>query len=163
MAAEKDNGVEGDKSAATQDDIRARFAGLEDDSNAIRAANDDLPPVPVVSYERPGAKPTRKPSSGSGAANTGSESPLKGFVEARSSLRGSSMALTIGTTLVASIVVGAGLGWLVDHFLLHNPPTPWGLIVGFMIGVAYGFVNLIQVANRINRDDDAEKRSGGGH
>jgi F0F1-type ATP synthase assembly protein I len=67
-------------------------------------------------------------------------------------MRSSGQALTIGTSLVASIIVGTGAGWLVDKYLLHSTGTPWGLVCGFMLGVASGFVNLIRVTNQLNKD-----------
>ena len=68
------------------------------------------------------------------------------------SLRGMGAASTIGISLVASIATGAGLGWLVDKYLLHSTQTPIGLICGFMLGVFSGFVNLVRVANQLNQD-----------
>lgn len=35
--------------------------------------------------------------------------------------------------LFGGIFVGLGLGWVVDHYVLHT--TPWGMIVGCLLGM----------------------------
>jgi ATP synthase protein I len=45
--------------------------------------------------------------------------------------------------LVAGVVVGAGLGWGIDHFL---STSPWGLIVFLLLGFIAGVVNVIRSA-----------------
>jgi F0F1-type ATP synthase assembly protein I len=144
----------GGKDEADEDEIRARFAGLD---AAKPVPHDDLPPVPDVRIERPDTRTARGPEASAAARGDGPGSVLAGM--GTRGLRGSSMALTVGTTLVASIGMGVGLGWLADRYLLHSRETPWGLIVGFLVGVVYGFMNLIRVANRIN--SDAESGGGG--
>jgi ATP synthase protein I len=47
----------------------------------------------------------------------------------------------LSSELVAGVVVGAGLGLLVDHWLKSSP---WGLIVLGMLGFAAGVLNVVR-------------------
>lgn len=60
------------------------------------------------------------------------------------------MLSSIGLTLAFSTIIGAGLGWLVDHFF-HT--TPWGVAGGAVVGSAAGFMEMIKVVSQANRDD----------
>lgn len=104
----------------------------------IAAASSTLPEPPVASYRRPKAKAdpseaflARRGLGGSDAGNMGK-------------------AMAMGTSLVGSILAGALLGWAVDTYLI-KAPTPWGLIVGFLLGTISGFTNLIKLASEINK------------
>jgi F0F1-type ATP synthase assembly protein I len=129
------------------EDLRARFPDVGTDERLRVPRGDSLPHVPDARFERP---VLRRPEDDALA-----KSPrLKALT---GDLRGFGMAGTVGMTLVFSIGIGAGLGWAVDHFLLKDPPTPWGLIVGFLLGTASGFINLVRVTNRLNPDDEKRK------
>ena len=52
---------------------------------------------------------------------------------------GVSMAMRIGLELVVATMIGAGLGWLGDHYL---GTKPWLLLVGLFIGTAAGLLNV---------------------
>ena len=125
-----------------EDDLRTRFPDPDADARLQVPRGDALPQVPAAEFRRP-TLPEVDP-----LAKNPKLRHLPG------ELRGMGAASTVGLTLVISIAIGAGLGWLVDKFLLRDPATPWGLIVGFLIGVASGFLNLVRVANQLNRDDD---------
>jgi len=49
----------------------------------------------------------------------------------------------LSTELVAGVVVGAILGWLIDRWL---GISPWGLIVLLLLGFAAGVLNVIRAA-----------------
>ena len=55
---------------------------------------------------------------------------------------------------VSGVVIGAGIGWVLDQAL---GTTPWGLIVFLLLGFAAGFVNLVRAAER----DRVNRQSGG--
>jgi ATP synthase protein I len=55
---------------------------------------------------------------------------------------GVGFALRIGVELVAALVVGGGIGLLLDRWL---GTTPWLMLVFFLIGAAAGFVNVYRV------------------
>lgn len=54
------------------------------------------------------------------------------------------LGLRIGAELVVAIVVGIGLGWLVDH---EAGTRPAGLIVGFFVGVGAGMWNVYRTVS----------------
>jgi ATP synthase protein I len=49
----------------------------------------------------------------------------------------------LSTELVGGVLVGAGIGWLIDHWL---GSTPWGLIVFLLLGFAAGVMNVMRAA-----------------
>ena len=57
---------------------------------------------------------------------------------------GLGQAVRIGTELLASLVVGGGLGWAADIYLFGS--GPWGLVIGLVVGVAAGIRNVMRAA-----------------
>jgi ATP synthase protein I len=51
--------------------------------------------------------------------------------------------LRLSAEFVAGILVGAGLGWLLDRWL---GTSPWGLIVLLLLGFAAGVLNVVRAA-----------------
>ena len=49
----------------------------------------------------------------------------------------------LSSELVAGVIVGAGLGWLVDRWF---GITPWGLIIFLLLGFAAGVLNVMRSA-----------------
>jgi len=52
----------------------------------------------------------------------------------------------LSSELVAGVLVGAGIGWLLDRWL---GVSPWGLIVFLLLGFAAGVLNLMRSAGLI--------------
>ena len=59
-----------------------------------------------------------------------------------------SFGLKISTEIVAAVVVGVGIGLLVDNFL---GTKPFGLIIFFVLGALAGFLNVYRVMRRIEK------------
>lgn len=57
---------------------------------------------------------------------------------------GLGFALRIGTDMVAALVVGVGIGVLLDYWL---ETKPWFLIVFFLLGAAAGFLNIFRLVS----------------
>lgn len=57
---------------------------------------------------------------------------------------GLGQAVRMGTELLASLVVGGGLGWVADTYLFGS--GPWGLVIGLVVGVGAGIRNVMRVA-----------------
>jgi ATP synthase protein I len=49
----------------------------------------------------------------------------------------------LSSELVAGVIVGAGLGWIVDRWF---GITPWGLIIFLLLGFAAGVLNVMRSA-----------------
>jgi len=58
-------------------------------------------------------------------------------------------ALKIGTELVASVVVGATLGYILDSWFDTKPLL---MIIFFFIGVAAGILNVFRSAKKMHRN-----------
>jgi ATP synthase protein I len=61
-------------------------------------------------------------------------------------MSGFGVAFRIGVELVAALIVGVGVGWLLDRWLGSKP---WFLIVFFFLGAAAGILNVYRAASGI--------------
>lgn len=57
---------------------------------------------------------------------------------------GLGQAMRVGTDLLAALIVGGGLGWAVDTYVLSS--KPWGLVVGLILGLVAGIRNAYRAA-----------------
>ncbi len=66
--------------------------------------------------------------------------------------RGSFMgnAFKLGTELVAAVVVGTIIGFILDSWF---DTKPWLIIIFFFLGAAAGMLNVIRAANRMQKED----------
>jgi ATP synthase protein I len=66
--------------------------------------------------------------------------------EPKSSPAGSAMSLGLraGSEFVSAVIIGLGIGWVLDRALHTNPAF---LIVFFLIGVAAGIWNVIRLTS----------------
>jgi ATP synthase protein I len=58
------------------------------------------------------------------------------------------VALRAGVELVAGLVVGGGIGWLLDRWFGTGP---FLLVLFFFLGSGAGMLNVFRLARRINR------------
>jgi len=61
---------------------------------------------------------------------------------------GLGFALRIGVELVGALVVGGGIGLLLDRWL---GTKPWLMLVFFVLGAAAGFLNVYRVATGLGQ------------
>ena len=59
-------------------------------------------------------------------------------------------AFRLGTELVAAVVVGTIIGFILDNWF---DTKPWFIITFFFIGVIAGILNVIRVANSMQKED----------
>jgi ATP synthase protein I len=64
----------------------------------------------------------------------------------------------LSSELVAGVLVGAGLGWLIDRLL---GISPWGLIIFLLLGFAAGVLNVMRSAGLVadNALDGSSRRN----
>jgi F0F1-type ATP synthase assembly protein I len=101
----------------------------------MQAMQAKLPDPPKVNLQRPDTETARGTAPKRKATQLGERTASAGS------------GAMIGFSLVVYIVVGAGLGWLVDKGL-GNTGFPWGLVVGFALGTIAGFGFMLRVANK---------------
>ena len=63
-------------------------------------------------------------------------------------LSGWNRGMRLGSEFVAAILVGVGMGWLLDMWL---KTTPWLMLVMMMFGFAAGVLNVIRSAAEMNK------------
>ncbi len=88
----------------------------------------------------------------------------RGGVKAAETSQGDAMArgLKISAELIGGVVVGGGLGWLLDKGL---GTFPWLFILFFLLGSAAGILNIVKQAQRevtppapsVKDDDEDDK------
>ena len=59
-------------------------------------------------------------------------------------------AFRLGTELVAAVVVGTIIGFILDNWF---GTKPWFIITFFFIGVSAGILNVIRVAKKMQKND----------
>lgn len=67
--------------------------------------------------------------------------------------------MRIGTELVAGLVVGGGIGYVLDRWLGTGP---WLMIVFFFFGAAAGIRNVMRAAEELNRQQEQDEENGSG-
>lgn len=77
--------------------------------------------------QRPGSEPKPAPKTGGSAAGSAM-----------------SLGLRAGSEFVSAVIIGLGVGWVLDRALHTNPAF---LIVFFLIGVAAGIWNVIRLTS----------------
>ncbi len=70
--------------------------------------------------------------------------PVEDTGEAATTARaGYAQAMRMSSEFIAGVLLGAGIGWLIDYVF---GTTPWGLIVFLMLGFAAGVLNVLRAA-----------------
>ena len=69
---------------------------------------------------------------------------------------GMAAGLRIAVELAAAVVVGAGIGLVLDRWLGTGP---WLLIVFFFVGCAAGFLNVYRTAQELDRRAKERRRA----
>ena len=59
-------------------------------------------------------------------------------------------AFRLGTELVAAVVVGTIIGFILDNWF---DTKPWFIIIFFFLGVIAGILNVVRVAKNIQKND----------
>ena len=59
-------------------------------------------------------------------------------------------AFRLGTELIAAVAVGTIIGFILDNWF---DTKPWFIITFFFIGVVAGIMNVIRVANNMQKED----------
>jgi len=67
-------------------------------------------------------------------------------VDRASTASGYAKGFRLSSELVAGVVVGAGVGWLIDRWFAISP---WGLIVFLLLGFAAGVLNVMRSAGLV--------------
>ena len=65
-------------------------------------------------------------------------------------ITGAGFGFKVSTEIVAALVVGVGIGLIVDNFF---GSSPFGLIFFFVLGAFAGFLNVYRVIRRIEKRD----------
>ena len=80
------------------------------------------------------------------------KSKIKNQFENDKENRGSFMgnAFKLGTELVAAVLVGTIIGFILDTWF---DTKPWLIIIFFFLGAAAGMLNVIRAANKMQKEE----------
>ena len=80
------------------------------------------------------------------------KSKIKNQFENDKEKRGSFMgnAFKLGTELVAAVLVGTIIGFILDTWF---DTKPWLIIIFFFLGAAAGMLNVIRAANKMQKEE----------
>ena len=80
------------------------------------------------------------------------KSRIKKQVQSDREKKGSFMgsAFKLGSELVAAVVVGTIIGFILDSWF---DTKPWLIIIFFFLGTAAGMLNVMRTANRMQKED----------
>jgi ATP synthase protein I len=78
--------------------------------------------------------------------------------DASADTTGLARGLRIGSEFVAAILVGTGIGYLID---LGLGTSPWGMLTLFLVGFAAGIRNVIRVVTEMNSASSPAPGPGG--
>lgn len=104
----------------------------------------DRPPTPP---KKPRPSPDRSENSFDARL---AKARLKGSERRRRGINETSafgIATRLVAELVSGLVIGGGIGWLLDRWL---GTEPWLLVVFFILGAGAGIANVIRAANQMN-------------
>ena len=73
---------------------------------------------------------------------------LENDKENRGTFMGS--AFKLGTELVAAVIVGTIIGFILDSWF---DTKPWLIIIFFFLGAAAGMLNVIRAANKMQKEE----------
>ena len=76
--------------------------------------------------------------------------------DASPEMSGMARGLRIGTEFIAAVLVGAGIGYLID---LGLGTSPWGLLIMLLVGFAAGILNVTRVVAKMNAASPAPPQS----
>ena len=80
---------------------------------------------------------------------------LEGKDDAKAgSVAGYGQALKLSSEFIAGIVVGAGIGWIIDRLA---GTSPWGLIVFLLLGFGAGVLNVMRSAGVVAEFGQGDK------
>ena len=68
------------------------------------------------------------------------------FEDTPAGMSGVGLAFRIGVDMVSALVVGVGIGWLIDWWLGTGP---WFLVVFFLLGAGAAMLNVYRTAMRL--------------
>ena len=80
---------------------------------------------------------------------------LEGKDDAKAgSVAGYGQALKLSSEFIAGVVVGAGIGWVIDRLA---GTSPWGLIVFLLLGFGAGVLNVMRSAGVVAEFGQGDK------
>jgi len=69
-------------------------------------------------------------------------------IKTTTKVNGAGFGFKISTEIIAALIVGVGIGLIVDNYL---GTKPFGLIIFFILGSLAGFLNIYRVMRRIEK------------
>jgi ATP synthase protein I len=83
-----------------------------------------------------------------GEASSRRDREARAGSRAASDMSGLGKALRFSAEFIAGVIAGVGVGWALDQVA---GTSPWGMIVGLLLGFGAGMLNIMRAAGELNR------------
>ena len=118
-----------EKREEEEDPLEAQLREIEEKAAALRGGT-RMPDPPEWDYKRPVSHQERQIEKDSG------------------SYRGLGVGLTLAYAMVGPLIVGWGIGWMVDRDSGKNTWQTWGTVIGMFLG----FIAVVFLLSKTNQD-----------
>lgn len=92
-----------------------------------------------------------------GEISSGREESAKAARRKASDASGLGQAFRLSAEFIAGVIAGGFLGWMLDSFA---GSSPWGFIVGLILGFGSGMLNMLRASGELNRKATSDKPPG---
>ncbi len=89
-----------------------------------------------------------------GEISSGREASEKAVKKRASDASGLGQAFRLSAEFIAGVLAGGFLGWMLDSFAGWSP---WGFIVGVLLGFGSGMLNMLRASGELNRKATSDK------
>ena len=89
-----------------------------------------------------------------GEISSGREESAKAAKRKASDASGLGQAFRLSAEFIAGVIAGGFLGWMLDSFA---GSSPWGFIIGLILGFGSGMLNMLRASGELNRRPTADK------
>lgn len=89
-----------------------------------------------------------------GEIASGREQSAKAERRKASDASGLGQAFRLSAEFIAGVIAGGFLGWMLDSFV---GSSPWGFIIGLLLGFGSGMLNMLRASGELNRKATSDK------
>jgi len=89
-----------------------------------------------------------------GEISSGREQSAKAAKRKASDASGLGQAFRLSAEFIAGVLAGGFLGWMLDSFA---GSSPWGFIIGLILGFGSGMLNMLRASGELNRRPTSDK------
>lgn len=117
-----------------------------------RSGDDEKTPKPGVEADL--STRLKRLDSRLGEISSGRDESAKAAKRKASDASGLGQAFRLSAEFIAGVLAGGFLGWMLDSFV---GSSPWGFIIGLVLGFGSGMLNMLRASGELNRRPTSDK------